>query len=89
MKRKISVKLLCVALCAALLMPCAVLFASAETVTIVDETERAKMLEMFNASANGIKSLRPRMDMESHIAMGEATVSTNGSAEALDNNGGF
>ena len=87
MKRKISVKLLCALLCAALLLPCAGLFASAETVLIVDETERAKMLEMFNASANGIKSLRPRMDMESHIAMKDATISSNGSTETVDNTG--
>lgn len=87
MKKRITVRLLCVALCAALLLPCAGLFASAETVTIVDETERAKMVEMFNASANGIKTLRPRMDLESHVAMKDATVSSDGGAEALDDQG--
>ena len=86
MKRKISVKLLCVALCAALLMPCAVLFASAETVTIVDAAEREKMLSMFNSSANGLKTVRPRMKMESHISMTGATTGSKGDGEDLDEN---
>jgi hypothetical protein len=75
-----------VALCAALLMPCAVLFASAETVTIVDATEREKMLSMFNTSANGLKTVRPQMKMESHISMTGATTGSKGDGEDLDEN---
>ena len=86
MKRNMVFRLLCGLLCAALLLPCAGLFASAETVTIVDAAERTKMLEMFNTSANGIKSLRPRMKMESHISMTEATTGSKGDGENLDAN---
>ena len=79
--------MLCVLLCAALLLPCAALFASAETVTIVDPTERAQMLDMFNTSANAIKSIRPSMKMESHISMTDATTGSRGDGESLDANG--
>lgn len=87
MKRNKGFRLLCVLLCAALMLPCAGLFASAETVTIVDAAERTKMLEMFNNSANGIKTLRPHMKMESHIAMTDATSGSKGDGETLDANG--
>ena len=76
-----------VLLAAALLLPGAALFASAETVTITDPTERSQMLDMFNASANGIKSVRPGMKMESHISMTDATTGSRGDGESLDDNG--
>ena len=87
MKRRKSVRLLCALLCAALLTPCTALFSSAETFTIVDEAERTRMLEMFNASANGIKKLRPRMKLESHVAMSDVAVGSNGDGDPLDESG--
>ena len=83
MKKRISVRLLCMALCAALLLPCAGLFASALAEPVIDAEERASLLETFNASANGIKTQRPRMKMESHIAMADAAVGTKESGEEL------
>ena len=87
MKRNKGLRLLSVLLAVALLLPCAGLCASAETVIIVDPTERSQMLEMFNTSANGIKTMRPSMKMESHIAMTDATTGSKGDGESLDENG--
>lgn len=87
MKKRMTVRLLCVALCAALLLPCAMHFASAEAVTVVDADQRAELLDKFNAAANGIKTQRPRMKMESHVAMKEATSGAKGDGENLDANG--
>ena len=87
MKKRMTVRLLCMALCAALLLPCAVLVASAEAVTVVDADQRAELLDKFNAAANGIKTQRPRMKMESHVAMKEATSGAKGDGENLDANG--
>lgn len=86
MKKRMTVRLLCMALCAALLLPCAMLFASAEAVTVVDADQRTELMAKFNAAANGIKTLRPRMKMESHVAMKEATVGSDGDVEDLDDN---
>ena len=86
MKQKKGYRLLSVLLAAALLLPALGLFASAESVIVVDE-ERAQMLETFNRSANGIKTLRPSMKMESHIAMSDATIGSKGDGESLDENG--
>ncbi|MBQ6066984.1 MAG: dockerin type I repeat-containing protein [Clostridia bacterium] len=84
MKRNKVFRLLCGVLCAALLAPCGGLLARAETATVVDATERAQMLAMFNDSANGIKTFRPHMKMESHIAMTDATTGARGAGETLD-----
>ena len=86
MKQKKGYRLLSVLLAVALLVPALGLFASAEPVIAVDE-ERAQMLETFNRSANGIKTLRPSMKMESHIAMTDATTGAKGEGESLDDAG--
>lgn len=86
MKQKKGTRLLSLLLAVALLAPGLVLSASAEPALIVD-AERAEMLEMFNRSANGVKTLRPAMKMESHIAMTDATTGSKGDGESLDDNG--
>lgn len=86
MRQKKGMRLLSLLLAVALLAPAMGLLASAEPSLIVD-AERAEMLEMFNRSANGIKTLRPSMKMESHISMTDATTGSKGDGESLDANG--